>query len=87
MLPFSTSLGDHRVFIAEIPTCSAFGLFRYKIVRIVPRRLVLSNKQSVKSYKNNVAEQFRIHWLLERLDTIDNLAVTGMNIQIHPSSL
>jgi len=75
MLAFAEIPGDHRSFIIDISTCSLFGFgeFRFKICWPVSRRLVTSQKQSVVRYNKIVREQFEIHRIVERLNTVDKM--------------
>jgi len=73
MLTFVESPGDHRSFIIDISTRSLSGEFRFKICRPVSRRLVTSQPQSVVRYNKIVREQFEIHRIIKRLNTVDKM--------------
>ena len=73
MLTFAESPGDHRSFIIDILARSLFGEFRFKICRPVSRQLVTSQKQSVVRYNKIVREQFEIHRIVKRLNTVDKM--------------
>ncbi len=73
MLPFLDSPGDHRAFIIVISTRSLLGEFRYKVCRLVSRRLITSQQGSVNEYNRIVNDQFSQHRIVERLDAINKM--------------
>jgi hypothetical protein len=73
MLNFAESPGDHRSLLFDISTRSLLGKFRYKIWRPVSRQLVTSQADSVKRYNVIVQEQFKIHRIVKRMDTVDKM--------------
>jgi hypothetical protein len=73
MLTFAESPGDHQSLCFNISTRSLLSEFRFKICRPVSRRLVTSQQDSVRRYNKKVHEQFEIHRIPERLDTVDKM--------------
>jgi hypothetical protein len=59
--------------IIDILTHSLLGEFRFKICRPLSRRLVISQQQSVVRYNKTVREQFEIHRIVKRLNTVDKM--------------
>jgi hypothetical protein len=53
MLTFAESPGDHQSFVLDVSTQSLLGVYRYKVCRLVSRRLVTSQEASVKRYNKN----------------------------------
>jgi hypothetical protein len=58
MPTFAESPGDHRSFLLDISTRSLLGVYKYKVCRPVSRRLVTSQEELLKRYKEIVIEQF-----------------------------
>ncbi len=52
---------------------SLLGVYRYKIYRLVSRRLITSQETSIKRYNAMIGEQFKIHHIEERLNAVDNM--------------
>ena len=73
MLNFVDSPGDHRSLLFDVSTRSMLGEYTNSICRPVSRRLVMSQKDSVKRYNKIVQEQCSIHRIQERLDAIDKM--------------
>ncbi len=73
MLNFSESPGNLRSLLFNVSTHSLLGEFRYKICRPVSHRLVTSQADSVKRYNKLVQEQFKIHRIVEWMDTVDKM--------------
>ena len=73
MLNFAESPGNHRSLLFDITTRSLLGKFRYKVCRPVSRRLVTSQKDSVKRYNKIVREHFEVHRIVERMDAVDKM--------------
>jgi hypothetical protein len=73
MLNFVDSPGDHRSLLLDVSTRSMLGEYSYSICRPVSRRLVMSQKDSLKKYNKIVQEQCSIHRIQERLDAIDKM--------------
>jgi hypothetical protein len=73
MLTFAESPGDHRSFILDMSMHSFLGVHRYKVCRLVSRRLVTSQESSVKRYTAIIWEQFKIHRIEEPLNAVDNM--------------
>jgi hypothetical protein len=73
MLNFVDSPGDHRSLLFDVSTRSMLGEYTNSICRPVSRRLVMSQKDSVKRYNKIVQEQCLIHRIQERLDAIDKM--------------
>ena len=73
MLNFVDSPGDHRSLLLDVSTRSMLGEHLNAICRPVSRRLVMSQKDSVKRYNKIVKEQCSIHRIQERLDAIDKM--------------
>jgi hypothetical protein len=57
MLNFVDSPGDHRLLLLDVSTRSMLGEYLNKICQPVSRRLVMSQKDSVKNYNRIVKEQ------------------------------
>jgi hypothetical protein len=73
MLNFAESPGDHRSFILDVSMQSLLGVYRYKVCRLVSRRLVTSQGSSVRRYNEIIREQFSIHRIKERMNAVDNM--------------
>ena len=68
MLNFAESPGNHRSLLFDITTRSLLSKFRYKVCPPVSRRLVTSQKDSVKRYNEIVREHFEVHRIVERME-------------------
>ncbi len=55
------------------PLKSLLGEFRYKVCCPVSRRLVTSQKDSVKRYNEIVREHFEVHRIVARMDAVDKM--------------
>ena len=73
MLTFAESPGNHRFLLFNISTSSLLGEHKYKVCHPVSRRLVTSQLSSVKRYNEIVPEQFGIHCIVERMDTVNKM--------------
>ncbi len=73
MLTFAESPGDHRSLCFDIFAQSLLGKFRYKICRLVSRRLVTSQSSLIKRYNKIVCEQFETHRIVVQLDAVDKM--------------
>ena len=73
MFTFAESPGDHRSLCFDISTQSLLGKFRYNVCRPVSRRLVTSQQSLVTRYNEIVRDQFELHRIVERLDTVDRM--------------
>jgi len=73
MLNFVDSPGDHRSLLLDVSTRSMLGEHLNMICRPVSRRLVMSQRDSVKRYNRIVKEHCSIHRIQERLDAIDKM--------------
>jgi hypothetical protein len=73
MLNFAESPSNHRSLLFDISTYSLLGEFRYKVCRPVSRRLVTLQADSVKHYNKIVRDQFKVHRIVERMDTVDKM--------------
>jgi hypothetical protein len=73
MLNFAESPSNHRSLLFDISTRSLLGEFRYKVCCPVSCRLVTSQADSVKRYNKIVRDQFKVHRIVERIDTVDKM--------------
>jgi hypothetical protein len=73
MLNFAESPGDHRSFILDMSMRSLLGDYRYKICRLVSQRLVTSQGGSMRRYNEIIREQFFIHRIKQRMNTVNNM--------------
>jgi hypothetical protein len=73
MLNFAESPGNHRSLLFDITTRSLLSKFRYKVCPPVSRRLVTSQKDSVKRYNKIVREHLDVHRIVERMDAVDKM--------------
>jgi hypothetical protein len=73
MLNFAESPGNHKSLLFDISTRSLLGKFRYKVCHPVSRGLVTSQADSVEHYNKIVRDQFEVHRIIERMDTVDKM--------------
>ncbi len=73
ILTFAKSPGDHQFLVLDVSTRSLLGVYRYKVCWLVSRSLVTSQETSVKRYNAIIREQFKIHHVEERLNTVNNM--------------
>jgi hypothetical protein len=73
MLNFAKSPGNHRSLLFNISTRSLLGEFRYKVCCPGSCRLVILQADSVKRYNEIVRDQFKVHRIVERMDTEDKM--------------
>jgi hypothetical protein len=73
MLTFAECPGDPQSFILEVSTRSLLGVYRYKVCQPVSQQLVTLQEFSVKRYIEIIRDQFKIHRIDERLNTVDNM--------------
>ena len=73
MLNFAESSSNHRSLLFDFSTRSLLGKFRYKVCRPVSRQLVTLQADSVKRYSKIVRDQFEVHRIVERMDTVDKM--------------
>ncbi len=77
MLTFADSPGDHRSLCFDISTCSLLGDFKHKTCHPVSRRLLTSQQSSVKRYNKIVHEQFEVHCIVEKMESVDKMTRYG----------
>ena len=85
ILPFQSSVGDHRGMVFDITMRSLLGRYEARVVKAGCRRLISSNQGSLTRYNALFEDQVRRHKLKERLDQLDvdmgNEAPTKEQIQ------
>ena len=85
ILPFQSSVGDHRGMVFDITMRSLLGRYKARVVKAGCRRLISSNQGSLTRYNALFEDQVRRHKLKERLDQLDvdmgNEAPTKEQIQ------
>jgi hypothetical protein len=69
-LSFQKGIGDHRTTILDIPTRSAIGKYKQRVVVPQARRLTNKNGASVREYIKHVTKQCRHHRIQENFDRI-----------------
>ena len=71
ILPFQSSVGDHRGMVFDIMMRSLLGRYEAQVVKAGCRRLISSNQGSLSRYNAIFEDQVRRHKLKERLDQLD----------------
>ena len=71
ILPFYSSVGDHRGMVFDVTTRSLLGKYEARVEKAGCRRLISSNQGSVDRYNKLVEDQVKRHKLRERLDELD----------------
>lgn len=73
MLNIMESPGDHRSLLFDLSTRSMLGEFLNTVCQPVSRRLVTSQRNSIKNNNRIVQEECSRHRIQERLDAIDKM--------------